>query len=224
MLAHVIWDWNGTLLDDVDLCVMLLNELIDERRLERVTREYYREHFGFPVRTFYEKVGFDFQRDDFTRLSRTFNARYREEIARVKLQPDALAALQSVQRAGISQSMVSATQENMLVQVLDHFRIRRYFSRVKGLDDSHAASKVLLGVGLREELGLKNEQTLLIGDTLHDLETAQAIGCRCLLFCGGHQNPSRFAHTGVTLLRGLNELMPTITRTTGDSTAAQVES
>jgi phosphoglycolate phosphatase len=223
VLKHVIWDWNGTLLDDVDLCVMLLNELIDERGLERVTREFYREHFGFPVRAFYEKVGFDFKRDDFTRLSHAFNLRYREEIERAGLQPDALAALQSLQRTGISQSMVSATEENMLVKMLDHFRIRRYFCRVKGLGDSHATSKVLLGVTLREELGLKNEHTLLIGDTLHDLETARAIGCRCLLFCGGHQNPARFADTGVTLLRGLKELMPTMTRTADDSTAAQAE-
>jgi phosphoglycolate phosphatase len=126
------------------------------------------------------------------------------------LQPDALSALQAVQRAGISQSMVSATEESMLVQMLDHFHIRRYFSRVKGLDDCHATSKVLLGVALREELQLTNEQTLLIGDTLHDLETAQAIGCRCLLFSGGHQDPRRLANAGVALVYGLNALIPTM--------------
>jgi phosphoglycolate phosphatase len=211
VLKHVVWDWNGTLLDDIDLCVAILNQLVAERQLEPVTRNFYREHFGFPVRDFYEQVGFDFAREDFGELSQLFNARYRSEIVRARLQPGALAALQAVERAGFSQSMVSAMKSDLLHQMLDDYRIAHFFSRVKGLDDLHATSKTRIGVALREELQLDADEMVLIGDTLHDLETAQAIGCRCLLFCGGHQSRKRLTSSGATVLDGLHDLVSVLT-------------
>jgi phosphoglycolate phosphatase len=219
MLKHVIWDWNGTLLNDLDLCVSILNEFLAKKKLPAVSRGFYREHFGFPVKAFYELVGFDFEREDFAELSRDFNDRYKAQIARASLQPDATAALSAVKQAGLSQSIVSATHQDMLGAMLDHFGLRRYFSRIKGLDDHHATSKIGAGIELVQELRLPAEGMLFVGDTLHDLETARAIGCRCVLFSGGHQSRRRLATTEVPVFQQLRELIAMLSATVSRSEA-----
>ena len=75
-IRHVIWDFNGTLLDDLSCCLGALSTLLEERALPPITTERYREEFGFPVRDFYVGLGFDFEREDFDAVSRTFIARY----------------------------------------------------------------------------------------------------------------------------------------------------
>lgn len=203
LIKRLIWDWNGTLLNDVDLCVELLNELLVERGMREVTRDYYRARFGFPVREFYVETGFDFDREDFYQLSETFIKRYRVNIDRLELQHGALTVLEAVRTARVPQSVVSAMEEELLGRMLDHFRIRPYFGRIKGLGDVGATSKIQLGVSLCRKLHLAPEEILLIGDTLHDLETAKAIGCRCVLFEGGHQNGSRLAASEAKLINSL---------------------
>ena len=63
---HIIWDWNGTLLNDLTLCVDLLNVSLEKRKLPEMTEEKYRKKFLFPIKTFYESIGFDFSKEDFT--------------------------------------------------------------------------------------------------------------------------------------------------------------
>ena len=94
MIRHLIWDWNGTLLDDVDCCVDTLNTLLAERDMPPVSRSAYKEAFGFPVRDYYAGLGFDFEREDFAKLSVDFIARYRARLNSVKLQKRALDLVQ----------------------------------------------------------------------------------------------------------------------------------
>ena len=56
---HIIWDWNGTLLDDTWLCVEGINQALIKRNLTPISEDRYREVFTFPVRDYYKKLGFD---------------------------------------------------------------------------------------------------------------------------------------------------------------------
>lgn len=47
-IKHIIWDWNGTLFDDVDICVDNINWLLKKYNLPEITKEKYREIFTFP--------------------------------------------------------------------------------------------------------------------------------------------------------------------------------
>lgn len=59
---HIIWDWNGTILNDVDHAVAMMNTLLVEHNLPLIDREYYREIFDFPVLHYYQKLGFNFEK------------------------------------------------------------------------------------------------------------------------------------------------------------------
>ncbi len=68
MANYIIWDWNGTLLDDVGAAVNALNRMLAVRGVAPTTREYYRAHFGFPVRPFYEELGVNLAHEDWDRI------------------------------------------------------------------------------------------------------------------------------------------------------------
>ncbi|MCX6282944.1 MAG: hypothetical protein NTW31_01715 [Bacteroidetes bacterium] len=69
---HIIWDWNGTLLDDAWLCVEVMNGMLEKRGLEKVSLDFYRSVFTFPVRDYYEKLGYDFEKEPFEEVGMEF--------------------------------------------------------------------------------------------------------------------------------------------------------
>jgi len=190
-IRHVIWDFNGTLLDDVSCCVDVLATLLAERALPAITTERYREEFGFPVRDFYVGLGFDFEREDFDRVSRTFIERYLERIADARAFAGAHDVLRLVAGRALEQSVLSAMEHTMLGDLLTRYELHQPMRHVRGLSDLRASSKVDLGRALLAELDMPADAVVVIGDTLHDFETASALGCRAVLVAQGHQTRAR---------------------------------
>ena len=62
---HIVWDWNGTLLDDLWLCIESINFILESRGMSRVDKESYKSIFTFPVIKYYEHLGFDFSKEKF---------------------------------------------------------------------------------------------------------------------------------------------------------------
>jgi phosphoglycolate phosphatase len=203
-IRHVIWDFNGTLLDDVDCCVATLNTMLAERSLPALSRQQYLERFGFPVQDFYVALGFDFEREDFAEVSRCYIERYGERVgASASPHAEAQSAISGVRAAAIAQSVLSAMERSLLERLLRRFDLDRHMAAVRGLDHHGASSKIDLGLELQRELGAAPDELLLVGDTLHDAEAAAAIGCRCLLYSRGHQSRKRLERAGVPLCDSL---------------------
>ena len=206
-LRHVIWDFNGTLLDDVDCCVATVNQLMHERGLGQISRATYLERFRFPVSDFYADLGFDVAREDFDALSATYIEGYVGRLHQATPHAGAHDALHALGDRGLGQSVLSAMEAQLLSELLDRYEISRHLTHVRGLDHRHATSKVALGVSLAQTLDEHPEEVLLVGDTLHDAEAAAAIGCHCLLFEGGHQTRERLAASGLPLVQSLGEVV-----------------
>src|SRR5690606_20051965 len=83
--SHIIWDWNGTLLDDVTLCVDIIGDMLTEHGLPLVTMDDYKRRFRFPVIDYYRELGFDFGRTPFETLSEQFMGLYRERVGACQL-------------------------------------------------------------------------------------------------------------------------------------------
>ena len=88
-VRHVIWDWNGTLFDDIDLVVAVANLMLVRRSLPEIDHARYREIFGFPVRGYYERIGFDLEREPFEELAVEFIAEYQARWRDHELRDDA---------------------------------------------------------------------------------------------------------------------------------------
>ena len=193
---HIIWDWNGTLLDDVSAAVSLANEMLRSLALPEIDLVAYRDAFRFPIREYYERVGIDLSRVEFAELAARWIDRYAEEFPTMALRPDAIDALSTAAGAGLRQSILSATHESALHAQLDHHGLSSWFTARVGLPDHLAESKIARASAWIDGTDLRRSDVVLVGDTLHDLEVASHLGVDCILVEGGHHPGERLrAHS-----------------------------
>ena len=207
LYKHIIWDWNGTILNDVELCVDLINWLLYSRELPTVDISKYREVFTIPVKNYYEKLGFDFQKESFEKLGRIWMDEYERRKFECNLFDGVDNLLSKINKFGIGQSILSAYSQHTLDELVKHYGLRNYFMHVVGLDNIYAASKLHLGKELMNRLGNGRGETLLIGDTVHDFEVATEIGADCVLIANGHQCKDVLLKCGVMVCDSIRELL-----------------
>lgn len=195
-IRHIVWDWNGTLLDDAGACVAAINRMLAARSEPAVTLERYGEIFGFPVKDYYRRAGFDLDMEDWDALAREYHDHYAETSREAPLRDGAVETLSELRGRGVGFSVLSAAERSRLVAGLASRGIGHFFEAVYGLDDLYAESKHMLGRRLLDELGLTPATTLVVGDTIHDFEVAEALGCPCVLITAGHQAEHRLRRCG----------------------------
>ena len=200
---HVIWDWNGTLVDDAWLCVEIVNELLVRRGLAPTTLCEYREVFGFPLRAYYESVGFDLEREDFAAMGDEFNIRYNQRRRECRLREGACEVLTALGRNGVGQSLLSASNEMDLEEMVADYEVRSHFAAVAGVDNGLGEGKIERGHRHLADLNCKGDEVLLVGDTVHDVEVAAALGAHCVLLPSDHQSRRRLVGSGATVVEGL---------------------
>ena len=205
-MQSIIWDWNGTLLNDLDFCITTINKLLKKRRLELVTHQSYKAVFSFPVKDYYEAIGFDFDNEDFTIPAREFIDIYNAGVKNCNLHLSAIDVLSYFKEKGIRQFVLSAMQQNMLNETLKQQGISDYFEGVAGLNDHYAASKIERGEQLISQYNINKENSTIIGDTIHDFEVAEQLGLNCILIADGHQSEERLQKTGAQVISELNKL------------------
>lgn len=207
----ILWDWNGTLLDDVELCVDALNRLLARFGYpQRYTREQYRAIFGFPVQDYYARAGFDFSRHSFDELARCFMDDYIPASAACPLLDGAREALDAFAAAGLRQVILSASPVGTLRTQAEQRGVDGYFDELLGLGDIYAKSKVELGLQYLQRAGFDPRRAVMIGDTTHDCEVARALGVRCVLQSGGHQPPEVLRRAGAPVAAGLRQAVQMI--------------
>jgi phosphoglycolate phosphatase len=190
---HIIWDWNGTLLNDVHLCVDVINDMLRQRRMREIDVSTYQAIFDFPVHTYYQRLGFDFRAEPFEALAAEYCAQYEARVRTCELHTDTISTLEHISKEGVTQSVLSASEQQWLSGALTHFEIAGYFEETVGLSDRYAKGKVEAGRALVERVGIEPSRTLLVGDTAHDREVAAALGVACVLISHGHHSRERLA-------------------------------
>lgn len=199
---HLVWDWNGTLLNDLDLVVSATNDAFASVGGPAVTADEHRRDFRRPVADYYAHVlGRPVSVDEFALLDRVFHETYRAGLPSVELTPDAREAIAAWRG---TQSLLSMWFHHELVPTITRFDLE--FARVDGLREE-------LGGGFKAahlkahlaELRLDPSEVVLIGDSVDDADAAAEAGARCVLYSGGFTDPVRLRTCGVPLADTLME-------------------
>ncbi|GAB4115356.1 MAG: HAD hydrolase-like protein [Candidatus Caldatribacteriota bacterium] len=203
---HIFWDWNGTLINDVWLAVKVINKMLKKRGLPQLSTRKYKEVFDFPVIQFYIRVGFEFSREPFEELAMEFIQEYYTHFSECKLFAGAISILKKIREHRITQSILSASQEETLKEKIKYYGIEKYFTRIVGLENHYAEDKTEVAKKCLGELSINPEEAILIGDTFHDYAVSKEIGCDCLLIAQGHQSYRRLKKLGILVIKRLSEL------------------
>ena len=206
-MTHILWDWNGTLLDDTQAALDTLNAMLARRKGRPIAMDYYRDHFAFPVKPFYKSIGVCLENEDWDALAVEYHDTYAAQPKR--LNPETVVTLERAAAAGVRQSIISALRQDLLESALEEFGVRGFFDYVYGVDNLDGHSKVGRARELVSRLaaeGVEPGDIVVVGDALHDKEVADALGVRCVLCAQGSHAGWRLravAPTGDTLLDAL---------------------
>lgn len=190
---HVIWDWNGTLLSDVDFAVQTVNKSLEKRSLPLITRDTYQEKFCFPIKSYYQKLGLPTGDQEFEALCNEFVDNFMEGIFDCPLNYGAREILTHVKSTQKTQSILSASDQENLNRMMTAFELSPLIDNVYGIKDKLAASKVYRGHELLSAVNISKDKTVLIGDTDHDLEVGHELGISVILIDHGHQTRERLS-------------------------------
>lgn len=203
----ILWDWNGTLLDDIDFSVDCLNQLLGEHDYpNNFDLTTYRAIFGFPIEDYYRRSGFDFEKHPFPILAKRYIEIFVPGSKACHTMPAARDALGAIHASGMKQVVLSASPTDLLTQQIAERDLTDFFDEILGLDDIYAKSKTARGTAWMAQSGIDPATAVMIGDTDHDADVAAAMGVRCILCTNGHQNREILAATGAILIDSLAQL------------------
>ncbi|RTZ96990.1 MAG: HAD family hydrolase [Candidatus Neomarinimicrobiota bacterium] len=205
-LKHIIWDWNGTMLDDRWLTIAAMNIVLARRNMAELTEDLYLQLFTFPVIEYYQRLGFDFDKEPFSVSGSEFINEYNARAFEPQLHDGIIDLIAELNENGVSHSILSASSQKILNKLAKHHNINHYFIAVLGQDNHYAYGKIETGKMWINKLGIAPKNTLFIGDTEHDLEVANAIGSHCALLSWGHSSTERLENRGINVFDAMSDL------------------
>ncbi|MFI2235897.1 HAD family hydrolase [Streptomyces chrestomyceticus] len=212
MTAHIVWDWNGTLFDDIDISVAAASAACRTVGGGDITHEAYRRAFTRPVRSFYasllERPFTDLQ---WKAIAECYHRTYRDLLDRARLREGVAEILDSLAGAGVTHSLLSMGEHDEVVALLERegllsrFLVAEGMARQQRTESKQAVlARHLDAVRERHPDELSVDRVLLIGDTLDDNEAAVAVGASCVLLADGSYDPERAAAVAVPVAASLS--------------------
>jgi phosphoglycolate phosphatase len=189
----IIWDWNGTLLNDVEVCMDSMNLLLEKYSIPKITIEKYRDVFCFPVKDYYKKIGFDFEKQPFEKVGYEYIEIYNQNLPKSILYDNAIEILNYFSEKNIKQIIISAREKNALLDDVKFYNISNYFDDIIGIENHYGRGKEELFEKYFEQNYFDKKNVLLIGDTTHDFEIAQKFNINFIRFANGHQSDKHFS-------------------------------
>ena len=206
MIKYVLWDFNGTLINDVEACLKNINDLLIKYDKKPIDLKTYREVFTFPVIDYYKGVGIIEKDEEFDSIAHEWMNGYYAMEKDLKVFENTYANLERVHNLGLRQGVLSASSIEQLTRLLDQHDLTKYMDNILGLTDIYANGKVEIGMNFIQNHQLKPDEVVLIGDTFHDYEVAREMGINCILCSRGHQSYDILKSTGCIVVEDIDEI------------------
>ncbi len=199
---YIIWDWNGTIMDDVGVALDAVNVMLEQWNRSHISMEAYRRAMDTPILRFYEHF-FDMQETSFDWIAKEFNEYYREHQKEIPLHQGVIEKLEFFQKNNINQIVLSSSSQEIINRYAKIYGIESFFQDILGASDLLAASKVERAVKYFNERKILPVEAVLIGDAVHDYEVAKELGIDCILLACGHQDKESLEKCGCPVYENL---------------------
>ena len=204
MKKYIIWDWNGTIIDDVGIALDAVNDMLREQDRPEITVEEYRKAMDTPILRFYEQF-FDMDVTDFDWIAERFQSYYETHKDQLRLHEGVEGLLESCRQRGCHQVILSSSATRIIQFYAVLFGVADYFEAVLGADDLLASGKIERAVEYFEQNKIPKEETVMIGDSVHDFEVSQTLGIDCILMSGGHQDLQSLQECGCPVITSFQD-------------------
>jgi len=152
----ILWDFNGTIVEDVNLGIKCINTMLSKRNLPLLeTYDAYREALRFPIIDYYRYIGLDFEKEPYEDLAHEWVKLYNMWESECPPVDGIKEALEILKKAEIPQMILSASEESMIYRTLDRFGLTEMFDRILGQDNIYASGKTHTAMAIASELRVK---------------------------------------------------------------------
>ena len=204
----IIWDFNGTIADDVTLSIDAINGVIAKRNLPQIKNiQAYQKVFGFPVREYYARLGFDFYMEPYEIPAKEWVDAYVAGMETITAVSGVQQVLEACRSAGMIQIILSACETNMLYNILRHLKLEHFFMKILTAEDIYGCGKISVAKKFAADTDIDLSTALLIGDTDHDAQTAKELGCDCILYIGGNMVKEKLLCSGFPVIDQMSEVL-----------------
>lgn len=183
---YIFWDFNGTVIDDVGNALACVNDMLLRKGRKTITLDDYYDYVETPIIGFYYRV-LPPEEVDFKEISKAFHSDYALHLDETELAEGAFDLLYELKDKGAHQYIITSNYIEETIDLTKKFGVYDCFEKILGADNTLAESKIERAKTFFDSMGISRNDAILIGDTLHDLETANALGIDCVLVAYGHQ-------------------------------------
>ena len=203
---NIIWDWNGTIVDDAWVFVQIMNKFLNLNNLPNITLKEYKQSFCFPIQDYWYGLGFRFNQDSFGKLNTKFINEYKKNMFVPTIHKGITSLLKELKNKNIRQYLLSASEDGLLKESVSFYKLNNIFNGVCGVDNLNAEGKKRLGEFLFNKYSLNSYETLVVGDTEYDYEVAKHLNCSVVLISHCHINYRRLKKTKTRVVTSVLEL------------------
>ncbi len=202
----VIWDWNGTLIDDVRIACGAVNDILDQLGREPIDMNDYYHLMRDGMDHYYDYLFYP-DKAPFEQLVVWFSKYYDNRVKTASLHSGTYETLSKLHQAGVLQTIVSSSHKDKVRRDASAFEIDEFFDEILGADDLLIKSKTERAKLYLERKGISPDRTLVVGDMIHDMETAAGIGAECVIIPKGHQSESVLVKKGAAVIKDISEVV-----------------
>lgn len=207
MIKNIIFDFNGTILDDLDLTLDIEDKMLKKHGLKPVDKDFYLHNFAFPVKDYYELIGYDFEKTPYSELAIEFvDEYYAREAKETFLFKDTKDVMLKLKSEGYNLYVLSASKQDYLEKQLKRLEIYDVFDGVIGDNNVHANGKINYGNKYLDDHNINRTSSVMVGDTVHDFEVAKALKLKPILFTSGHNSADLFKNLEAKQVSSYEEL------------------
>jgi phosphoglycolate phosphatase len=212
---HIVFDWNGTLLDDIHALHSCTNKLLESEGHAPVDIHAFRSSYDIPFRRFYENFRFTGEQIDklMSLENSAFHEHYEPLADRAGLRPGAVELFDHAKANGIDMLILSNHLVDPIKAQLRRLEVESYFKAVLAYADRTVQFRDMTkGERLRRfrmNGGGHPPEALIVGDSLEEIDIAREQNLISVAITGGCVSEERLrAAKPDYVIHSLHELKP----------------
>ena len=212
---NIVFDWNSTLLDDVQAMHECTNVLLASEGHAPIAIDHFRDHYTIPFDQFYRGMGFDdMQIEKLMSLENSaFHDHYEPLVQSAGLREGASEILNHARDAGVQSLILSNHLVDPIRTQLRRLEIDKLFTEVLAYADRTTQFRDMTkGERLRRYIAgqdMHDHDTMIVGDSVEEIHIARDQGLISVAITGGCVSERRLrAEDPDYVIHTLHELKP----------------
>ncbi len=193
MFRNLIFDWSGTLCDDIALTIEATNYVLEQYNRNPLSHDDFRAEFQLPYPNYYAiKV----PEANIADLETHYRVAFDNSKTEVELLAHALDFLKFCTARGIRCFILTSMDSNAFALQNKQLDTERYFEHIH----SGILNKEDYIATLMQQHGLKAQDTAFIGDMQHDVHAAHCAGVTAIGLLTGYNNAAQISEARPDIL------------------------